>query len=191
MSDQPRTTSGTTEPSNPTLRDLDPATYAELRKIASRLARRNAHATLTATALLHEVWIKLRKAENLRVSSRAHLAALVVKTAREVTADALRRRVSRKRRTDGIVDIPLDDLPFRQVSAELLLQVNEALDALEREDERMARLFEARYFARMSVAEIAEEFEIPIRSVERSLAFSRAWFGARLRSSPPKGDGHA
>ncbi len=186
MSDKSQTGPEATDSS--ALGDLDPKTYGELRRIASRLARRGAHSSLTATALLHDVWIKLRQAGNLRVTSRAHLAALVVKTAREVITDALRKRLARKRNVEGFVDVRLDDLPVRQVSAELLLQIGEALEALERKDTRMARLFEARYFARMTVAEIAEEFDIPVRSVERSLEFSRAWFGARIRSSRPGGD---
>ena len=175
--------------SAPDLGNLDPQTYGEMRRIASRLARRGAHSSLTATALLHDIWIKLRQAGNLRVQSRAHLAALVAKAAREIATDALRKRLTRKRNADGIVDIRLDDIPVRQLSAELIVQLTEALDALEEKDPRMARLFEARCFARMTVAEISEEFDIPSRSVERSLSFSRAWFSARLRSSRPGGDG--
>ena len=170
------------QPSTPTL-DLDEETYAELKQIAARLARRRMNPALSATSLLHDVWLKLRKSARLRISSRSHLAALVVKTAREVMTDALRSRLARKR--DGaLVDLPLDELPVRHVSAETILQVTEALAALEQQDERMARLCEARYFARMSVAEISEEFEIPVRSVERSLAYARAWLEARLQSMP-------
>jgi RNA polymerase sigma factor (TIGR02999 family) len=175
----------------PDLANIDKATYDEMRRIAGRLVRRGRNPTLNATALLHEVWIKMQKASNLRIASRAHFVATVIKVARELTTDSIRKRLARKRNGGAVVPLYLDGLPARQVSAETILQISQALTALEQKDERMARIFEARYFVGMSAAEISEEFEIPLRTAERSLAYSRAWFETRLRAKPPEAKGES
>jgi RNA polymerase sigma factor (TIGR02999 family) len=171
------------------LGEIDDETYREMHRIASRLVARGPNPTLGATALFHEVWMKLRKASRLRVTSRAHFVALVVKTASQVTTDSLRRRLARKRNAGAFVELHLDNLPARQLSAETVLQVRQALAALERLDEPMVRVFEARHILGMSVAEIAAEFDMSVRSVERSLAFSRAWLGDWVERSAPRGEG--
>ena len=59
--------------------------------------------------------------------------------------------------------------------AEFLLQVDEMLEIVEQEDERLARVFECRYFAGLTTAETAEALDVSERSVERF------WSGARSR----------
>lgn len=168
------------ESSRLALERLDEAVYVELKRIASRVARRTPHSTLNTTALLHEAWLKLRKASRLEIGSREHFVALVIKALREAATDAARRRLARKRNAGSPVEIPLDDLPIRQAEAETLLAVHEALSALAQDDERAARVMEARYFGRLSVQEIADEFRLSVSSVERGLAFGKAWLARWL-----------
>jgi DNA-directed RNA polymerase specialized sigma24 family protein len=59
--------------------------------------------------------------------------------------------------------------------AEFLFQVDEMLSIVEAEDERLARVFECRYFAGLTTAETADVLEMSVRSVER------AWSAARSR----------
>lgn len=173
----------------PDLATLDPATYDELKRIAARMASRYRHPTLTATMLLHEGWMKLQKSAGLRISSRGHFVALVVQTFTQLITDRLRRRLARKRDGGAMVPLTLEALATREVSVEMALQISLALEELERRDPLMARLCEARYFVGMSVAEIATEFEIPKRTVERSLQFGRAWFETQVRSRRPVREG--
>jgi RNA polymerase sigma factor (TIGR02999 family) len=155
--------------------ELDDLLYAELKRVASRVARKRALNTLGTTGLLHEAWLRLRKASRLRVGSRQHFVALVIKAIREAAADAARRRGAQKRSASRTFDIDCDELPARHEPAELILTVNQGLAVLEAEDPQAARVLEARYFARMTTEEVASEFELSVRTVERSQAFGRAW----------------
>jgi RNA polymerase sigma factor (TIGR02999 family) len=165
----------------PDLATLDPATYEKLRRIAARMVGRYRHPTLTATMLLHEGWLKLQKSTELRIQSRKHFVSLVVCTFRQLITDRLRSRMARKRDGGPMVPLTLDGLAGREMSVETLLQISQAVDALAQRDPLLARLCEARYFVGMSVAEIATEFEMPKRTVERSLQFVRAWFETQVR----------
>lgn len=166
----------------PTLRDLDDALYDEARRIATKFAQRGPNPTFSATVLVHEAWVRLQLS-NPSISSRTHLRALLISASRKAAIDALRARLSHKRRA-VLVDLDLDALHTREISVELLAAISEAIDVLERQDPQMAALYQARALG-MKVAEIAAEFETPIRTVERSLEFARGWMEDRLRARTP------
>lgn len=166
--------------SAPSLDQLDEAVYSDLKRIASRLSRRLPSATLGTTGLLHESWMKLRKAARLDIGSREHFTALVIKAVREATTDAARKRMARKRAWGVPSDLLPDELPARQAEADVTLAVHQALLSLEQVDARAARVVEARYFARMTSQETADAFGLSVSTVERALAVGKAWIGRCL-----------
>lgn len=161
----------------------------ELKRIASKIARRSPNPTLCTTALLHEAWLKLRKASRLEIGSRDHFVALVIRALREAAIDAARRRLALKRGPGALVDVAIDELPARQADAEITIAVHQALLALEQEEPRAAAVLEARYFGRMSIQEVADEFGLSISTVERSMSLGKTWMARWMGEREPAGVG--
>jgi RNA polymerase sigma factor (sigma-70 family) len=67
-------------------------------------------------------------------------------------------------------DKPLDDI----------LAVDEALQALEREDRATADLVKLHYFGGLTIEEVAEQLGISVRTAYRDWSFARAWLFRRL-----------
>ena len=61
-----------------------------------------------------------------------------------------------------------------------LLALDEALQALEQLDERMAKVVQLRYFAGLSVEETARALELSERTVKREWNVARSWLAHRL-----------
>lgn len=101
---------------------------------------------------------------------------------RRVIVDEIRHVVAQKRKAD-LVELPEQGLADdSQTRSEFLLQVDEALSALEEKDPRLARTFECRYFGGYSTTETAEIVGVSIRTVER------LWSQARTQMAELIGD---
>ena len=92
---------------------------------------------------------------------------------RAIVVDFLRRRRT-ERRGQGRPEVPLDAAGGVLAVENEILRVAEALDDLERVDERLVKVVEMRYFAGFSEAEIAESLHVTDRTVRR------CWKRARL-----------
>lgn len=162
--------------------------YDELRKLA-RAARRQGRgsATLETTALVHEAYLKLADPQGWTVRDRYHFFALVAKAMRFILVDAARGRL-RAKRGDGVAPVEIDglvgfDLPAPQRSADLLA-LERALARLERADPDLARLVEQRFFAGLTVEQIAELQGISDRTVKRHWQSARAFLFRELAGEP-------
>ena len=125
----------------------DPATYLRIKRIASRFVRPQLNPTLNATAFAAEVWIKLKGSRSaLRVRDETHLDALVGQAARYVANSWARGRLSLKRRGIRVTDADLDRQTAREVSLDTVLQMNESLAELEKENAKTAAILERRLF---------------------------------------------
>ncbi|MEO5800485.1 MAG: ECF-type sigma factor [Gemmatimonadales bacterium] len=160
--------------------------YAELRRIADHLLRREAVGhTLQPTALVHEAWFKLAGPGAPEPVDRGHFLALAARAMRQVLVDSARRRRAAKRKgetvhvsiADGSLNfaLPLDDL----------IAVDDALVRLASNDERLARVVELRFFAGLSEDEIAAALNVTTRTVQRDWVKARAWLHSELASEPP------
>jgi len=114
---------------------LFPAVYEELRRLAAwKLAREKPGATLQATALVHEAYLRLLGAETQNWKSRTHFFAAAAAAMRRILVDEARRRKCRKRQGGRHrVDLGDEDLPV-EGSAEDILALDEALTALAQAD---------------------------------------------------------
>lgn len=166
---------------------LLPLVYEELRRLAASLMRReHAPQTLEATALVHEVFLKLQGAAPPLVESRGHFFAVAARSMRQLLVDRARRRGADKR--GGQLDLlPLTDR-FDAFSGEPrwldVLAVDQALERLERISARRARVVELRFFAGLEDAEIAEALEVSLSTVEREWRAARAYLRTALDASP-------
>jgi RNA polymerase sigma factor (TIGR02999 family) len=155
--------------------------YAELRAIARRQLRgeRPGH-TLHTTALVNEAFLKLAKLDRIRWQNREHFFAIAARSMRNVLVSyAVRRR--RLKRGGGVPDVPLDEaslLPDERVDQ--VLALHEALQDLEKVDERHARIVECRFFAGMTIEETATALGISPATVKRDWQLLRAWLQREL-----------
>jgi RNA polymerase sigma factor (TIGR02999 family) len=155
--------------------------YKELHQIAARRMRRERGGhTLQATALVHEVYLRLCGSEAIDWQNRAHFFAVAAQQLRRILVDHARRRRSEKRGGGGLTfslhegDGPVIDRDDR------LLALDEALGRLESLDERAAKVTELRYFGGLSEKEASEALGISVATLKRDWAFARTWLASQL-----------
>jgi RNA polymerase sigma factor (TIGR02999 family) len=150
--------------------------YAELRRIAGRQLRqeRPGH-TLYLTALVHEAYLKLAGQPEGEWKSRAHFYGIAARAMRQILIDYARGRRTGKRGAGAAhTTLSAAKLGF-EVRLDELLALNDALDRLEKIDERLRKVVEFRFFGGLSEKEIAELLGVTERTVERDWVKARAW----------------
>ncbi len=145
--------------------------YDELRRIAARRLR-SADDTLSATGLVHEVYLKFASGEGVRAEGRAHFLALAARAMRQVLIDHQRERQAHKRGGDWARTTLGEGPAALQVGADDAVAL---ADALERLDARQRQVVECRLFAGMEEAEIAAMLDVSERTVRRDWVKGRAW----------------
>jgi RNA polymerase sigma factor (TIGR02999 family) len=164
--------------------DLIESVYAELRRLASSYLQqeRRGH-TLQATALVHEAYARLVDQSRAEWKSRTHFFAVGAKMMRRILIDHARERRSQKRGGDQqrVTLSVAGEMPGGgDLDYEELLSVDEALHRLAELDERQAKVVELRFFAGMSVAEVAEFLDVSPRTVEGDWTHARTWLRREL-----------
>jgi RNA polymerase sigma factor (TIGR02999 family) len=162
-----------------------PLVYDELRRLAAqKLAQEKPGQTLTATALVHEAYLRLHGAQQF--AHRGHFFAAAAEAMRRILVERARRRRARKREgMDHQVDIQLAD-PAAAEPAVDLLALHEALEELAHHDPQAAELVKLRYFLGLAHQEAAETLELSRRAADRLWALARAWLFQRLQENPEK-----
>jgi len=162
---------------------LAPRIYQELRWVAGNLMHaERAPRTLSATALVHEAYLKLVDASGIEVEHRAHFLALAAKVMRQILLDQARRRRAAKR-GEGAIRVDLDavaEVVPGETKDRVLIALDDALEELARVDERRARVVEMRYFGGLSVEETAAALGVSVDTVMRDWKLARAWLTARI-----------
>lgn len=158
---------------------LVPLLYDELREAARRQIRREISPnTLGATALVHEVYLRLLGQRRLDASDRDSFLAIAATTMRRVLVDYARRRRRLKRGGDAVV-VSLEDhgepVLLSDVEIDEVLGLSIALDRLALEDTRAATIVEYRFFAGLTLEETAAALQLSERTVHRTWVFARAW----------------
>lgn len=157
--------------------------YAELRAAARQqmLGERADH-TLSATALVHEAWLRLAGPREIPFEKRAHLYAAAVEAMRHVLLDHAKAR-GRQKRGSGATHIDLD-APFVYATDEQIddfLTLDEALERLRSRDARAAEIVRLRFVGGLSVAETAALVGVSERTVKGDWQLARAWLQRELR----------
>lgn len=164
--------------------------YAELRRQARLALRREGEGhTLQPTALVHEAWLRLGDQHEARWESRAQFFAIAAQTMRRVLLDHARTRRALKR-GGGAVQVTLGgadegsargaragDTPLDAVD---VIALDDALARLAELDPQKARLVDLRYFAGLSIPEVAEVLGVSTATVGREWAVARMWLRREL-----------
>lgn len=154
--------------------------YDELRAKARAQLAGSMPQTLGATALVHEVYLKLTAGDAPEWNDRAHFYGVAARAMRHIVIDHARARNAARRGGKTVkVNMDIAEIPLRDAS-EALLSLDAALDGLEERDSRLARLVELRFFAGLSVAESAQAMSISERTVKRDWRLARAFIYARM-----------
>lgn len=167
--------------------------YEILRSRARRLLAGEAPGhTLQATALVHEAYLRLAVGESARWQSRAHFLAVASRAMRRILIDHARTRSRHKRggswnrvtlslaAVDGAAAGSFDPLE--------IVQFDRALEALEREHARMARVAEMRIFGGMTADEIGDALGVSRRTVDGDWAFARRWLALAMERTREAGE---
>lgn len=161
---------------------LLPAVQDELRRLARSYMRRERDGhTLEPTALVNEAYLRLVDQRDVRWASRGHFFAIAAQAMRRVLVDHARGHVAAKR-GGGAERVTLSGLPDARADRPTIdvLWLNDALEQLASLDARQAQVVELRYFAGMSVEEVAEVLEISPATVKREWATARLWLAHAL-----------
>jgi RNA polymerase sigma factor (TIGR02999 family) len=160
------------------------ALYDELK----RLARRQVDpisGPLRATSLVHEAYCKIAVGSVLAINDRQHFFAVAARVMRQVVLDAVRARKS-KRRGGDLRLVALDSVILDKAGAPVrdrdLLELDEALSALEDFDPKLARLVEMRFFAGLELTEIESLTGRSVSSLKRDWRRARAFLYAELQT---------
>jgi len=158
------------------LDDLMPLVLGELRRAARRCFERESHAhTLQPTALVHELYLHLRRRRGVSWEGRRQFLGYAVRAMRRILVDHARKRRSKKR-GEGWKVLPFDPGLFAaEERDEELVVLDHALDRLGRLDPRQARVVELRFFGGLDYEEIAGVLDISSRTARRDWQTARLW----------------
>jgi RNA polymerase sigma factor (TIGR02999 family) len=163
--------------------------YEELRTMArQRMAALPPGQTLQPTALVHEAFVKLLGDKaHVAFENRRHFFGAATQAMREIIVDASRRRTAQKRGGGRAVADLSQALAIPAVGAdpEDVLAVDRALSQLAANHPRAAEVVTMRYFAGLSVEEIAESLGVTTRTIEREWRFARAYLHDAIAQDGP------
>ena len=165
--------------------ELLPLVYDELRRLASqKLTQERPGQTLQATALVHEAYIRLVDTADKGWDGRGHFFAAAAEAMRRILVDRARRKQALKH-GHGRVRVNLDGLQLAKgdrTSPEDLIELDEALTRLAAVDAVKAEVVKLRYFAGLSLREVAEALRISPSTADNYWAYARCWL--RLELTP-------
>jgi RNA polymerase sigma factor (TIGR02999 family) len=161
---------------------LMPHVHADLRRLARAQRRRMPSGeTLSTTALVNEAYLKLRRADYPGLADRAHFLALVARAMRQILIDHARSRLAEQQRMLQ-VEIELEAKPQEDVEDfARLLELDVALEELDKHSPRLAEVVLYRYFAGYSVQETAELLGVAVRTVNPDRHKAQAWLMLALQ----------
>jgi RNA polymerase sigma factor (TIGR02999 family) len=163
------------------LSELVPRVHRELRRLAGRLMQNErSGATMQATELVQELYLRLVDTKQLQWQHRAHFFAVSAGLMRRILVDRARRRGAAKRGSKP-TSVDLDravDLSSKK--SHELIALDDALRALAEMDPRKARVVELRFFGGLEVKETAEAIGVSPETVMRDWKVARAWLLVQL-----------
>jgi RNA polymerase sigma factor (TIGR02999 family) len=170
---------------------LASALYPELKRIArAHMRRERPDHTLQATALVNELYLQLLRRSDLAWTDRNHFLLAASQAMHRLLVDYARARGSRKRGGDWS-RLELDDLAGSSSAGHAIeiLEFDGLLSRLAKQEPRMARVVELKYFGGLTFAEIGAVLGVDERTAKRDWTLARAWLRGQLGSNDSSGVG--
>lgn len=152
--------------------------YEELRRIARVYLRSSSH-TLQPTALVHEAYLKLRKADPELWQSQEHFTHAAARAMRQILVDHARYKLAQKRQNQLA---PQEESPDMDARMTRLLHLEDGLRQLDELDPLMARIVELRFFMGCSDQETGQVVGLEVRAVRRRWGMAKAFLADRLEA---------
>ena len=164
---------------------LVPLVYDELHRLAkSYMRKERAGQTLQTTALIHEAYLRLIDASQVKWQNRAHFFGVAAHLMRQILVRAARERGAQKRGGDAR-QVGLDEaLLVSPAKDEDLVAIDEALSALAEVDGRKAKVVEMRFFGGLTEEETAFALRISPETVRRDWRMARSWLRRKMNGEP-------
>ena len=156
----------------------------ELRRLAaSYLRRERGGQTLQPTAVVNEAYIRLLPQRGVSWENRAHFFGIAAKMMRRVLVDHARRRHAAKRDAGPAEPVSISGVasPAREADHVDVLALHDALSKLAELDSRQSEIVEMRFFAGLTVEEIAQVQGISTATVKREWATAKMWLKRQMR----------
>jgi RNA polymerase sigma-70 factor (ECF subfamily) len=175
------------------LERLLPLVYEEFRRIAARQMRRErADQTLSPTALVHELYLRLVDQRRATWQNRAQFFGIAAQLMRRILVDYARARQTKKRGASAIrVSLSIAAEEAEASSVADVLAIDEALARLAELDPEQVRIIELRFFAGLTVEETAHVIGRSARTVKREWQLAKAWLYRELRGDAYFDDDYA
>ncbi len=161
------------------------AHYDELRRYAQSLIKKEAMGcSVEATHLVHVAFESLFLGDKEpNFENEKHVLRATSRAMRHLLVDRARRRHAVKRGGNRLrEDVDLRTIPVQEMDADALLDLNNALDALEDADQESARLVELHCFARLSIAQVALELGCSKSRADTIWLFARRWLARAMNT---------
>jgi RNA polymerase sigma factor (TIGR02999 family) len=162
---------------------LLPLLYEELRKLARlRLAHEAPGQSLQSSDLVHEAYLRLVNEDaEAHCDSRAHFFAAAAEAMRRILVEKARRK-NRLKHGGGRLRVDLEAADFLAMEpSEDLDALDQALNKLAAEDPAKAELVKPRFFAGLTMPEIAQVLKLSLATAERHWTYARTWLYAELK----------
>ncbi len=156
--------------------------YTELKRSAHGIrGLGQADANVHTTQLVHELYLRLRKTNAISFPSKQQFFGYAARAMRSILIDQARSRQSSQARDQAhfAVDALLAD--SHTLNAEVAINLEAALQALALLDARAAHVVELHFFLELELAEIAEQLELTVRTIDRDWRFARAFLQMEMR----------
>jgi RNA polymerase sigma factor (TIGR02999 family) len=164
---------------------LIPVVYDELRRLAGHYLRQERPGqTLQATALVHDVYLRLLQDSHLSWQNRAHFFGIAARSMRQILIERARSRRAAKRGGDQ-VRVTFDPGLIVTAPGTIDLEVlDDALTRLAALDPDLARVVELRFFGGLSIEETAEALSVSPATVKRRWTLAKAWLARDIGGEP-------
>ena len=171
-----------------TAQELIPLVYEELRRVAAnRMAQEQGGATLQATALVHEAYLRLNGLDDdgktRRFNDSAHFFRAAAEVIRRILIDRARAKQSARHGGDyercelsDNLDLAVEHTP------EELLEVDALLDRFKTINPEAAEVVTLRFFVGMTTEEAAEAMGITTRTARRRWDYAKAWLAREIQN---------
>lgn len=165
------------------LDELMPLVYDKMQQMAQfRLFGEGDNHTLSSTALVHEAYLKLVDFDRIEWQNRNHFFGIASQVMRNILVDYAVKQKAQKRGGD-LQKVTLGDRDgAKEVDLHDILSIHQALERLEKIDERQVRVVECRFFGGLTIEETANALDISTPTVNRDWKMARAWLNRELSS---------
>jgi RNA polymerase sigma-70 factor (ECF subfamily) len=161
---------------------LLPLVYDELRKLAAAyMANERSDHTLQATALVHDAYIRLVDWENVSWQNRAHFFSVAAQVMRNILVNHAIARKAQKRDFGQRIELT-EDISFAGGQEIDLIELNDALEALEKVEPNQSKIVELRFFGGLTIEECAHALDISPATVKREWVIAKTWLYRKLKA---------